>query len=243
MVADLSRSPPDASVFPIEIYERILECVVETDPHDVYMWKYTLRQCSLVCRVWSWKCIVLRSRVIRITNPVSCVRAFYRLRRMLVTRPDLASLVEDARIRHEVSGIGGYSSSLELFPSVLGVLLTQLHTLRLFVGSPNQLRTHAFFRHTKIKMPSVTRLELNNVELWDSADLDWLLRPYPNVTTMAMHDVFWLPPTLSGSKWLPEPPAVTPPIKELQIIYYGMPPVGVGSGSSLCHFNADPVSE
>ena len=63
-----SAHPADSSVFPIEVYERILEEVIDTNEDDVWMWKYTLRQCSLVCRAWRWKCLLLRSRILRFSE-------------------------------------------------------------------------------------------------------------------------------------------------------------------------------
>ena len=71
-------------------------------------------------------------------------------------------------------------------------------------------------------MPSVTSLELNDFYLWDTSELDYLLRPYPNVAKLALHHVFWAPPSIKGPKRLPGSPKVVPPVTELHVVYFGV---------------------
>ncbi|RPD75527.1 hypothetical protein L226DRAFT_47125 [Lentinus tigrinus ALCF2SS1-7] len=229
----LSAPLPNASVFPIEIYERILECVIECNVEDVFMWKHTLKACSLVCRAWSLKSILLRGRVLRFSK--GDVRSLYGVRLLLKSTPQLALAVEEVRIRPESwDDPKIYSATMELFPSVLGIHLPRLHTLMFRMSRRHHLLYHRFFHSTNIRVPSITSLELNNVWLWDTSDLDYLLRPYPNVARLALHQVLWLEPRFRvpewlpqpprvkrGSKWLPEPPKVIPPVTELYVLYSG----------------------
>ncbi|KAM5540556.1 hypothetical protein V8D89_005785 [Ganoderma adspersum] len=213
--SQLSPALPMSSVFPLEIYEHILDFVA-----DYRRFKYTKRtllSTSLVCHSLYPRSRVLVFRTLRFIE--ADVAALIRYRCHLFIAPHLAAYVEEVRLTHR----GEYSNLLELFPSCLATHLPRLRRVFVNTSHSTPLTMHRFFCLPGIRVPTVTALEYEDIGLPNTAELDGLILPYPNVQVLTLHRVWWVDLTEEfGDKGLPRPlKAPLAKLTELRLTHFG----------------------
>ncbi|KAI0754026.1 hypothetical protein C8Q80DRAFT_1136298 [Daedaleopsis nitida] len=229
----VSEAVPDGSmerksVFPTEIYERIIELL-----HEDFWWSgYTtqrcrsdLLHCSLVCRAWRPKARALVFRFLLFGseadhNPYP--RYFDGFRRYLEEAPHLASLVEEVQIVQCADTKYPYRSLIEIFPSSLGIHLPRLVSVVLTV-SHRRMSIHPRFFFTPARVETVTTLELHMIPIMQLWDLDCLLLPYPNIRTLILQTLQWKKDPMIGSNRTVRVPQRLSEIRILDTLYNVIP--------------------
>ncbi len=201
------------SVFPLEIYERILELAFE---NEIQSWaKLRMLKWSLVCRGWRRRCLPLLIQTMRFRR--TNLPSLYSFRQRVLERPDLASLVEMIEIEQTRSP---YGSEMEVLPIVLYKHFPRLRRINIFLEGGICWRTypHRFFRVSHLRFESVTELMLRGLELRHTSELDIHLSMFPRLRTLCLKNVYWDPEAEKG--W-PRSPKYMPRITDLQLAYFG----------------------
>ncbi|RDX47630.1 hypothetical protein OH76DRAFT_723779 [Lentinus brumalis] len=198
-----------ASVFPIEIYEHIMELAVENRAPSftkVYMLSW-----SLVCRAWRRQCRPYLFQFMRYRY--TDLPALYTIRQRIVERPDLASLVEVIEVEHTRKP---YGSEIEMFPIVIYKHFPRLRRINIFLEGAMTWRTypHRYFRVSHLRFESVTELLLRGLVLRHTSELDIHLSMFPRLRTLCLTNIYWFPEAEKG--W-PSSPRFMPPITDLQL--------------------------
>ena len=178
------------SVFPTEIYERIIDFVGE--------WRRpyrTLRSCSLTC--WAW---VPRSRL----NLFRCIsfastgsEGIHRFARLLDEAAHLQLLIQEVKISmgdHPVGAGPQTREALEILPILLYGKLPTLRTLRLSAINRHALplSLHPSFFPSLAQFRTVTTLVLYHVTFARSADFVRTVASLPRLRTLECGYVEWL---------------------------------------------------
>ncbi|KAI0754022.1 hypothetical protein C8Q80DRAFT_339866 [Daedaleopsis nitida] len=225
----VSEAVPDGSMerksmFPTEIYERIIELL-----HEDFWWSgYTpircrrdLLHCSLVCRAWRPKARALVFRFLLFGSEAyedPYPRYFDGFRRCLEEAPYLASLVEEVQIVLCTRPKYPYRSLIEVFPSSLGIHLPSLVSVILTV-SQRPMSIHPRFLFTPARVETVTTLELHMIPIMQLWDLDCLLLPYPNIRTLTLQSLQWEQNPMIGSNRTVRVPQRLSKIRMLDTVY------------------------
>ena len=214
-----------ASVFPFEIYDEIIELVGHNE--DLIMAKYTFQRCSLVCQSRHWKCRPLLWRVINFR--LWGIPELYAFRQFIISAPHLAELIREIHIR-EFRGEPPsrcfisivdiiYSVITKHLPRLTNVIITTQRAYR------DRFSFHRYFAHPRLQFQTVTTLNLKGAALSDTFELDRLLIPFPNIHTLDMYEVYWMPLDLDKAHRLPRLSRVVPAaLSDLPIAYRGCEP-------------------
>ena len=201
------------SAFPLEIYEHILGFAAED---DVWIWKQTLANTSLVCHGWHPRSRALLFRILRFV--AADEETLLQYQHHLTVASHLAAYVEEVRIVHRPE----HGRILESFPRWLGIYLPRLSAVFVTVESPIYLNMHRFFCLPGARVQSVTTLEYVYIALWNTSELEALLFPYPNARVLTLHLVQWAALTDGSAKrGLPRPLKVPLALTELRIMLDG----------------------
>lgn len=199
-----------ASVFPLEVYEHIIELGIEVDsPRFGKRW---IQRWSLVCRAWRLYCLPLLIQTMRFRR--IDLPGLYAFRRQVLARPDLAALVQVIEVENPWAP---YVSELEVFPVVLYGLFPRLRRINIFLQNGGTGRTfpHRYFRVSHLRFESVTELLLRGLVLRHTSELDIHLAMFPRLRTLYLTNVYWEPEVDSEEAW-PCSPRSIPSITDLQ---------------------------
>ena len=176
-----------SSVFPLEIYEHILEL----SAGDVRFPFVLAHKYSYVCTAWRPKSRALVYRLILIQGiQHEGIARMGQLRRQLAEYPHFAPLVERVEIYLHPSR-SQYESILEAFPSMLGRCLPRLR--RLTVHSEcYYLLIHRYFFIRRVQLHSVTVLEMSQATFDQIFTFHWLISPFPSLRVLDLYDTVWL---------------------------------------------------
>ena len=172
-----------SSVFPLEIYERIIELAAEeTIP---LLWLPAVRDSfSFVCSAWRPKCRVVLFRTLRFET--DGVKKMIQFRDFFQRSPHIAMLVEAVRMR---LGEQMWSATMETFPYILAKHLPRLRQVS--IGARNYpIFMHRYFRFPsrQLQIHTVAVLELSRVTFDKTFALDWIVSFFPRLRLL---DIWW----------------------------------------------------
>ena len=175
-----------SSVFPLEIYEHILEL----SAGDVRFPFVLGNKYSYVCNAWRLKSRALVYRLVLIEGVLNQgIGSMRQLRRKLAEYPHFAPLVERVEI-YVHSALSQYEPIVEAFPSMLGRYLPRLRRITIDSETCN-LPIHPHFSVRRVQLHSVTVLEISQATFDQNYTLHWLIAPFPSLRVLDLYDAVW----------------------------------------------------
>ena len=209
-----------SSVFPVEIYELIIELSPIGEPQQSA--KSTLaRSYSLVSRAWRPRSRALLFR--KINFLYTRAPKMYKYGFWCRDNPQFAKLIEEVYILRGCDL--EWESSAELFPTAVGRFLPHLRLMQ--VRQDNYLRCypglHPALSTAPRQLPSVTTLRLAYFSFHYMSDFCTVLSRFPNLKALHLKYTYWLPPYRFTAKpkpctiWPKYPNMVPTRLEELRI--------------------------
>lgn len=203
-----------AAVFPLEIYEHIMELGVEDE-----VWEWMMLDMlvwSRVCRAWRRYCVPFIFKT-KLFSAFATLDTLYSFRRYALLWPHLASLVEGVEVEQAITE--PYDSKIEMLPIVVYPHLPRLRRVIMYPAGKTleRLHTHRCFRITHRRFEGVTELTLVGVLLRDTSDLCVHLAMFPQTRTLCLDNVWW---TFQGA-WPRTSQSFVPPIADLDLRHDG----------------------
>jgi len=172
-------SVPMASVFPIEIFEHIINCVWEDDS-DRRVRRRVLLACSITCRSFLCRSRYYLFRDISLRNHGQ----LYRFASLISSVPFIDSLVRELEISD--------AQVLRTFALMLARRLTSVE--RLHLTGRNQQLLALLRPDSLIPIPeftSITKMQIFRTTFGSLADFGRLICALPNLSSLACVDVWW----------------------------------------------------
>ncbi|KAM5537935.1 hypothetical protein V8D89_008411 [Ganoderma adspersum] len=183
-----------SSVFPLEIYEHILELYMEDEPSGSLAMLYSV--CH--CRALGFRCLMFADESVDMMHLVG---------RKMIANPHLAEFVEDVELRILLSG-SPYQSVVEGFPSMLGRFLPRLRSVTI-ISSSRPLNIHRYFSIRRVLLHTVTVLEVSNILFDKDVTFEWFIAPFPSLRLLDLWSVTW--------KVASDPQGTLPALTELEL--------------------------
>ena len=202
----LAPHPIMPSVFPLQVYERIIELAAD-EPH--FLWLPAVRDSfSFVCWAWRPKCRAVLFRTLRLDT--DGVRKMIRFRDFFHHSPHLAILVEEVQMR---LGMPIWSATMETFPYILAKHLPRLRQVSIGAqNNPIYMHHYFSFPSRRLQIDTVAILELSRVTFDKTFSLNWIASFFPQLRLL---DIWWY-------AWANNPRFHNiPPIVELQLAMSG----------------------
>ena len=206
------------SVFPTEIYERIIELSPLGEPLERAK-RVLLRSYSVVSRQWRPMALKLAFR--KMCFMYTRIPKLYAFGEWCRDHPLYAEFVEEVYILRQDSH--PWNSCAELFPAAVGRFLPNLRFLEVrqayYIDHLPGL--HPILRTGRPQAFSITSLVLVYYTIQYSSDLDAILAPFPKLRSLHLKNMYWLPHCREGWKtcteWPNAPKVDLKSLEELRI--------------------------
>ncbi|KAI1784777.1 hypothetical protein LXA43DRAFT_192381 [Ganoderma leucocontextum] len=175
---------------PIEIYERVIDCIGSNGAGEcgIRAMRNALCSCALTCQAWLPRSRVLLYQSVTLYSPraYACNQdVVRRLTGTILASSFVAGLVEHLTVSEASASKSGIVSVL---PILLVGRLPRLHT---FTIQETSLVVSAAFCHSISRFPALTTLSLATVMLANVAALRRLLVALPKLRDLKFDNVFW----------------------------------------------------